>query len=898
MSPLPAPSPQVPEIEAPAAVVPALAPRQLLCGALLAACGWQLISGQLETPAYLTGSLLVLLGLALAAWARRPAAVPSGFSVPSGLSVPTGRQRLADRGGLVLAIALAQLLALTPLVSLLARWREVPGLASTLAGALRLLGLNAVAEQGLVVVHSGGTVFELLPSLSRLAALPLLLALAAGVGVALLVPLRRPGRFLARWAAALLGAAFLRLLLITAAWVDLPDQGLVTSPWWTLLTLLPAACLLPARCRFQPTSPTEPAFPRGRRAAAAVLGIAWVLALGWVPVGDRLGGPDGNVRVLFDDSHGTWEPTDTPFDTETYGQLISYSYSSFYRLLEQHYEVNRWQQAPLTAAALADTDVLILKTPTEPFAASEIEAVEAFVRGGGGLFLIGDHTNLFGMTTYLNPVAQRFGLSFATDDTFAQVSEAQSQWRAPRWLPHPIASVVGAFEFETSCTLRVPLRARIPMLGYGLGAEAADYSRPGFFGNLHLDPPDDFGFFAQHATLAHGAGRVAAFSDSTPLSNFSLYFPGRREVAVATVEYLARRPAWTSRHLPTLATLLLLAAVATLGLIDRGRATLATASFLALGLATGTVVLALAGPTLDLPPYRDGVTPPRQVVFDTELSDIYLPHVLTLASDDDLVALDSLLVAAQRLDYLPRVGEDLSAALSQGDDRLGGRDMLVLAHPTRTPTPSQSAQLQAFVRGGGGLLILDGLLSRGTATEQLLAVFGLGVEVRLERVEVNLLEHSEAAESEAAESEDAPAEDAAAEDAPSEDADVAQDETSFVVSRPVLAVHGGHTLLADGNGIPVYSEIRFGSGVVGVFTDSLTLSKRELGSRFTGDPTDRQRQNLDLAYWLLHRIAEGPLLPVPSTGAPDPAGESSEEPVVHPDGVIAPELQVPGDPSG
>lgn len=61
-------------------------------------------------------------------------------------------------------------------------------------------------------------------------------------------------------------------------------------------------------------------------------------------------------------------------------------------------------------------DVLVFKTPTEPFTDEEVSTIERFVDQGGGLFLIGDHTNLFGMSTYLNKVAAPFRLAFRSDD--------------------------------------------------------------------------------------------------------------------------------------------------------------------------------------------------------------------------------------------------------------------------------------------------------------------------------------------------------------------------------------------------------------------------------------------------------------------------------------------------
>ena len=84
----------------------------------------------------------------------------------------------------------------------------------------------------------------------------------------------------------------------------------------------------------------------------------------------------------MDDSHGDWEPTNVPFDTESYDQKFSYSYSLLYKLLGWQYPVSRHESGNLTDEDLGQCDVLILKTPTEPFAEKEIFRNRAFRRIG------------------------------------------------------------------------------------------------------------------------------------------------------------------------------------------------------------------------------------------------------------------------------------------------------------------------------------------------------------------------------------------------------------------------------------------------------------------------------------------------------------------------------------
>lgn len=81
--------------------------------------------------------------------------------------------------------------------------------------------------------------------------------------------------------------------------------------------------------------------------------------------------------------------------------------------------------------------MLVLKTPTREYSLGEINAIQRFVRRGGGLLLIGEHTDVFGTGTHLNAVAERFGFRFRFDCLFGVDSVFEEHWNRPL-TPHPI----------------------------------------------------------------------------------------------------------------------------------------------------------------------------------------------------------------------------------------------------------------------------------------------------------------------------------------------------------------------------------------------------------------------------------------------------------------------------
>jgi hypothetical protein len=111
-------------------------------------------------------------------------------------------------------------------------------------------------------------------------------------------------------------------------------------------------------------------------------------ALGFQDPGAIKGG-----RVLVDEQHSNWEWADRPFDTTWFGPQSTYNYACLMDYLGHYFRVRSNQEQPLSDRLLTDVDVLILKVPTQPFTRGEVDSIVRFVERGGGLWLIGDHTN-------------------------------------------------------------------------------------------------------------------------------------------------------------------------------------------------------------------------------------------------------------------------------------------------------------------------------------------------------------------------------------------------------------------------------------------------------------------------------------------------------------------------
>ena len=196
--------------------------------------------------------------------------------------------------------------------------------------------------------------------------------------------------------------------------------------------------------------------PSERRGPASAGGHAWRSAALFAGAGLMLGtmlffidpGQMKDTRLLIDEAHGPWESTLVPMEDKTLDALSSYNYYWLGRWLRGYYKVATHEKGPLTDAALGAADILMVKTPTQAYSADEIAGIRRFVENGGGLWLIGDHTDVFGTTTYGNPLASGFGLRFVPDATY-DLGFAAPLCVPPPYPVHPVARQIMA---STWCT--------------------------------------------------------------------------------------------------------------------------------------------------------------------------------------------------------------------------------------------------------------------------------------------------------------------------------------------------------------------------------------------------------------------------------------------------------------
>lgn len=265
-------------------------------------------------------------------------------------------------------------------------------------------------------------------------------------------------------------------------------------------------------------------------AGAAVVATAAV----WTPIGRTKQG-----RVLLVERHSQWEPTLRPYDTTWYGEPSGYNYRLIYDCCSHFFQMGRiLESEPITEQRLQQCDILIIKTPTAPYQPEEIEAVQRFVANGGSLLLIGDHTNVFRSSTYLNAICRLMGFTFRNDLLFCIGSPYEQKYRRP-WPVHPAVQHVGEMDFAVSCSID-PGRSwgRAVIRSTGLWSLPAAYEASNYHPQAEYLPHLRAGAFVQLWATSYGRGRVLAFTDSTIFSNFCIFQPGKAELFLNMLQWL------------------------------------------------------------------------------------------------------------------------------------------------------------------------------------------------------------------------------------------------------------------------------------------------------------------------------------------------------------------------
>lgn len=439
------------------------------------------------------------------------------------------------------------------------------------------------------------------------------------------------------------------------------------------------------------------------------------------------GVPKGG-RILVDEFHSLgWESVTEPLDTENFGgQRSVYTYYSFVTFLQQFYDVDIIFSIE-QYDKLEHYDILVIKTPTTPFSPEIIAAIRKFFTNGGGLLLVGDHTNLFGMSDHLNAICKEWGIEFVKDATFDLRTGGFSTWSPAGFFLHPAVANVRNYKFATSCSLKVGRGVKSVMTGRGLCAEEMDISHVHFFGEIRPDPRDKWGWFIQCAAKEVGRGRVVVFSDSTTFSSFSVLMHDNPEFILGIMEYLNRSNSatgWKWMYVAFSAAFAFWAIYLAYGWkLPLGAILVVFILLIPLAIAVANRIYSTLVHVYYGRPVLEKLDKLPTILIDSSHSTSMIGHFIGLPAEPDNFS--GFFLCFQRLGLWPREAKDLVRTLERG-----AIQAVFIIDPNKPFTKAERKALREYARNRGIVAIVLSAANDSPTLRQLLADFGL----RLERV--------------------------------------------------------------------------------------------------------------------------------------------------------------------
>lgn len=170
----------------------------------------------------------------------------------------------------------------------------------------------------------------------------------------------------------------------------------------------------------------------------------------------------------------------------------------------------------ITPESLKGTSILVLETPEEKYSPQEIEYIIDFVKNGGGLFVLGDHTNIMDCYTTLNPILHNFGIHLNFDYSML-------------WEPH-FVSFAGFDSKEETAGATLKANRSDALIFYSLKyttwADLGDWAAENhaYMGDVIPDNNEAYGVLPICVATNYGNGRVLAIANSDSMSGPNLMY--------------------------------------------------------------------------------------------------------------------------------------------------------------------------------------------------------------------------------------------------------------------------------------------------------------------------------------------------------------------------------------
>lgn len=428
-------------------------------------------------------------------------------------------------------------------------------------------------------------------------------------------------------------------------------------------------------------------------------------------------GTEKSALVLIDEFHHSTAGSTIDLKAGDRAAESAPGHGQFVKFLEDSgYKAVRSGEA-FTAEKLKDVSIVALLMNSSPLSFQERQVLAAFVKNGGGLLVVGDHTDVEGTSSAMNPLLSIFGVELNFDTVWRRLDMGRPD---VSYLAHPLTCHQERIYFSTGCSLALsccsPLRPFI-VTNSALFGDLGDYNGNAYLGDSKLGPGEKMGSLVLAAAGSYGRGRVVVLGDSAYFQNGVMLLNegfASRVLAWLNRAEIISEAAFVSYLLSFGASLLLLLII----LIRRSQLQLVL-PLLVFGVAISAVISCQVGNL----PTRTPVKQEKTMVLDLAHGNKCHFFWNTTAADMAYDSMDIWLREMKARDWNIDLHE--SGLLSRSI--LKNAQLLTVIHPRQRYDESELAAIEGFLQQGGDLLLFVGPESGG-GREALLPFLGFVAE--------------------------------------------------------------------------------------------------------------------------------------------------------------------------
>lgn len=217
------------------------------------------------------------------------------------------------------------------------------------------------------------------------------------------------------------------------------------------------------------------------------------------------------------------------WDTPQRGRYGTIS-SGMFGLLPQYLQSTGYQtfvlekDVTVKSNILEDTQVFVVINLNVQFSEDERTKIWNYVKKGGSLLVLGDHTDLEGTMNPLNHLLEPVNIKFRFDSAFT----ATHWFNAYALFPHPITSTLDysndTLQHSTGASLDIAPPA-VPIVNAKFAfSDKGNYANEnGYLGDYLYQPGEHFSDLVVVAGATYGKGKVVVFGDTSGFQNLPIY---------------------------------------------------------------------------------------------------------------------------------------------------------------------------------------------------------------------------------------------------------------------------------------------------------------------------------------------------------------------------------------